>query len=71
MDAEKYAATVPNRSKKLSPLEDPVKLCDTSKRETLKTVEQCLGQQSRPRSDSAFHEIIESMERGRTASLPG
>ena len=41
--AQEYAVTVSNKFRVLDTLEDPVKLWDTSKRETFETAKECIG----------------------------
>ena len=69
--AQQYAVTVSNRFEALDTLQDPEKLWDTFKRETLEAVKECIGEHPGSRRGFTSIETLESIKESRAAKLAG
>ena len=61
--AHEYAVTVSNRSEVLDAIEDPVKLWETFKRETLEAAKWCVGWRPRSQGGIPSAETLDSIEK--------
>ncbi|KAG0720355.1 Protein lin-10 [Chionoecetes opilio] len=69
--AHEYEVAVSNRFDVLGALEDPVKLWDIFKRETLQAANECIGERPRSRRGFVSTETLEKIEESRAARLAG